>query len=43
MTIYNELMKDDDIKRSVLIEFGFGTVNKLDVVEWVKEKYPDEY
>lgn len=43
MRLFAELMKNDEIKRSVLIEFGFGNVNKLEVVKWVKEKYPFKY
>lgn len=43
MELFTELMKVDAIKRSVLNEFGFETVNNLEVVKWIKEKYPVDY
>ncbi|MBT2616125.1 MULTISPECIES: hypothetical protein [unclassified Bacillus (in: firmicutes)] len=43
MKIFTELMKNDQIKRSVLIKFGFGDVNKSEVEKWVKETYPEIY
>jgi hypothetical protein len=41
--LFNELMKDDQIKRAVLVKFGFGNVNKSKVTKWVKEQYPVQY
>lgn len=43
MGILNELMKNDQIKRSAVNEFGTGTMKKKEVKRWVKEKYPVEY
>lgn len=43
MEIFSELMKNDQIKRNVLIKFGFGTVNRSEVERWVKEKFPETY
>ena len=39
MRIFDELMKDSYIKRAVLVEFGFGEVNKKKVVGWVKKSF----
>jgi hypothetical protein len=41
--IFNVLMEDAQIKRAVLIKFGFGNVNKKKVVEWIKKEFPFEY
>jgi hypothetical protein len=41
--LFTQLMKDEDIKKAVLVEFGFGNVNKLKVNKWVKEQFPVQY
>lgn len=41
MELFKELMKNDQIKRSVLIHFGFGNVNKSKVEKWVEKTYPE--
>lgn len=41
--MYNILMNDKDVKRAVLIEFGFGEVNPKEVEKWVRVNFPMEY
>lgn len=33
-------MDDQSLRKKVLIEFGFGTVNPIKVEKWVKKHYP---
>ncbi|MBD8004553.1 hypothetical protein [Bacillus norwichensis] len=41
--LFTEIMKDDQIKRAVLVKFGFGNVNKSKVNNWVKEQFPTRF
>lgn len=43
MKIFNALMQNEQIKRAVLIEFGFGYANPKKVVNWVKKQFPEKY
>jgi hypothetical protein len=41
--VFTELMNDPQIKRAVLVQFGFGDVNKSKVNKWVKEQFPIQF
>ncbi|RBW69464.1 hypothetical protein [Bacillus taeanensis] len=43
MTVFNEMIKDEAIKKQVLIEFGFGNVQVKQVEKWLKDTYPSKY
>ena len=43
MTIYDLMMQDEKIKKSVLIEFGFGEISPKKVEAWFKKLNPDTY
>ncbi|MEC1697736.1 hypothetical protein [Schinkia azotoformans] len=43
MTIYDLMMQDEKIKKSVLIEFGFSELQPRKVEEWFKKENPDTY
>jgi hypothetical protein len=41
--LFTELMNEPDIKRAVLVQFGFGQVNKSKVNKWVKDQFPVKF
>lgn len=42
-TVYDAIMLDPDLKKEVLIKFGFGQVEPKRVEEWFKKKRPETY
>ena len=43
MNMYELIMNDQKLRKQVLIEFGFGTVNPIKVEKWVKKHYPSSF
>ncbi|MFC4183017.1 hypothetical protein [Saccharococcus thermophilus] len=43
LNLLNELLQNKEIRKQVLIEFGFGSANPKKVLKFIQEKFPTEY
>lgn len=43
LNLLSELLKNKEIRKQVLIEFGFGNANPKKVLKFIQEKFPFEY
>lgn len=43
MRIYDGIMLEVDLKKEILIEFGFGEVSPIEVEKYIRNKYPMRY
>ncbi|MFJ8264763.1 hypothetical protein [Peribacillus asahii] len=43
MTIVEQAMKNAELRRAILVEFGFGEVKPKKVEKWLKEHYPVQF
>ncbi|USK69196.1 hypothetical protein [Peribacillus asahii] len=43
MTIVEQAMQNEELRKAILIEFGFGEVKPKKVEKWLKEQYPVQF
>ncbi len=43
LTIVQQAMKDEFLRKQILVEWGFGRVNEKRVEKWLKKEFPFEY
>lgn len=43
MTIVQQAMQDQFLRKQILVEWGFGQINEKRVEKWLKQHFPFEY